>query len=116
MQADGLKARRHGDEEGAVLFPLPRELVARAEKHLGGDLILGLRPESIVKEGEQRGGRPDLRLRTQDRLWSSPRARTRLIISPWAASRRSPRVHPEDKAPVGSMYRFRVDFGAGETL
>jgi multiple sugar transport system ATP-binding protein len=107
VQADGLKLDVT-DEEGTVLFPLPRELVGRAEKHLGGELILGLRPESIVKEGEQRGGRQTFAFERRIDV-VEPTGPDTLIIFTLGGIEAIARVHPEDKAPVDSMYRFEVD-------
>ncbi|MCG6116193.1 MAG: hypothetical protein MEQ84_13465 [Mesorhizobium sp.] len=107
VQADGLKLDVT-DEEGTVLFPIPRELTARAEGFLDRELILGLRPESIVKEGEQRGGRQTFAFERRIDLVEPTGPHTQIIFTLGGIEAMA-RVHPEDKTPVDSMYRFEVD-------
>lgn len=107
VQQDGLKLKVT-DDEGVIFFPVPRGLEKATEPFLGREIILGLRPETIGREGTLRPGRQTFAFqRGIDVL--EPTGPDTLLVFTLGAIEAIARVHPEDSAAVDEMYRFEVD-------
>ncbi|SDA38564.1 ABC transporter ATP-binding protein [Mesorhizobium qingshengii] len=96
------------DRAGTVLFPIPKALEAAARPHLGGELILGLRPEVIVREGAHRPG-ADTFLFERAIDVVEPTGPDTLLVFTLGGIEAIGRVDPQDKVPVGTMFRFEVN-------
>lgn len=106
VEKDGLKLKVT-DEEGTIFFPVPSGFLDKARFHLGKELVLGLRPETIVREGTQRPGRETFAFqRSIDVV--EPTGPDTLLVFTLGGIEAIARVHPEDKASVNAVYRFEV--------
>ncbi len=96
------------DDNGAVRFPVPARLAAAAGPHLGREVQLGLRPETITRAGAQA---PRAGLFAFERAVDvvEPTGPDTMIVFTLGGMEAIARVRPEDRAPVGSLYRFEVD-------
>ncbi|WP_366654959.1 sn-glycerol-3-phosphate ABC transporter ATP-binding protein UgpC [Fodinicurvata sp. EGI_FJ10296] len=96
------------DDYGTVRFPLPATMEASAGSHVGRELVLGFRPEIVNREGTNRPG-SDPFVFEREITVVEPTGPDTLLIFPLGDIEAIARVHPQDKAPVGSRYRFEVD-------
>jgi len=96
------------DEEGTVLFPVPEPYAVAARGHIGRELYLGLRPETITREGTQR---PGTNVFAFERMIDvvEPTGPDTMLVFTLGGLEAIARVHPEDKAPVDTMFRFEVN-------
>jgi multiple sugar transport system ATP-binding protein len=96
------------DEEGTVLFPVPEPYAVAAKERIGRELYLGLRPETITREGTQR---PGTNVFAFERMIDvvEPTGPDTMLVFTLGGLEAIARVHPEDKAPVDTMYRFEVN-------
>ncbi|RWB73042.1 MAG: sn-glycerol-3-phosphate ABC transporter ATP-binding protein UgpC [Mesorhizobium sp.] len=98
------------DPAGAVHFPIPRNLHDAARPYLGRELILGLRPEAMVREGAHRPGSETFSFdRTIDVV--EPTGPDTLLVFTLGGIEAIGRVDPQDKISVGTKFRFDVDMG-----
>jgi hypothetical protein len=96
------------DAEGAVRFPVPEPLVGPAGRHLGGELFLGLRPETITRRGTQRPGTNVFAFeRAIDVV--EPTGPDTMLVFTLGGIEAIGRVHPEDKAPADTLFPFEVN-------
>ncbi|WP_159592397.1 ABC transporter ATP-binding protein [Chelativorans xinjiangense] len=96
------------DEEGTIHFPVPEALAGPARRYLGRELYLGLRPETIGREGTQRPCRATFAFERMIDV-VEPTGPDTLLVFTLGGIEAIARVHPEDKAPVDSKYRFEVN-------
>ncbi len=108
------KKKRHVvemiDGEGVILFPLPERLWKSAAAREDQEVFLGLRPETITRQGSQRPS-PDLFAfqRTIDVV--EPTGPDTMLVFTLGNIEAIARVHPEDREPSGTNYAFEVDMG-----
>ncbi|WEX10731.1 sn-glycerol-3-phosphate ABC transporter ATP-binding protein UgpC [Chelativorans sp. AA-79] len=107
IEKDGLQLEVT-DEEGVIHFPVPKALLGSAKAYVGRELYLGLRPETISREGTQRPGKAT---HAFERIIDvvEPTGPDTLLVFTLGGIEAIARVHPEDKAPVDAKYRFEVD-------
>ncbi|WP_163268930.1 ABC transporter ATP-binding protein [Chelativorans alearense] len=96
------------DEEGTIQFPVPVALAGSARAYLDRELYLGLRPETIGREGTQRPGRATFGFERMIDV-VEPTGPDTLLVFTLGGIEAIARVHPEDKAPVDTRYRFEVN-------
>lgn len=98
------------DDEGEIRFPIPEIYTEAARPHAGGKLVLGLRPETIGRAGTHRPGTLTFAFdRAIDVV--EPTGPDTLLVFTLAGTEAIARVHPDDKAPVDTLYSFEVDLG-----
>jgi len=98
------------DAEGVVRFPVPEPLVGPAGRHLGGELYLGLRPETITRRGTQRPGTNVFAFeRAIDVV--EPTGPDTMLVFTLGGIEAIGRVHPQDKAPADTLFPFEVNMG-----
>jgi multiple sugar transport system ATP-binding protein len=96
------------DAEGAIRFPVPEPLVGPAGRHLGGELFLGLRPETITRRGTQRPGTNVFAFeRAIDVV--EPTGPDTMLVFTLGGIEAIGRVHPDDKAPANTLFPFEVN-------
>ncbi|WP_297970301.1 ABC transporter ATP-binding protein [uncultured Amaricoccus sp.] len=96
------------DAEGAVRFPIPDPLAGPAGRHLGGELFIGLRPETITRQGTQRPGTNVFAFERAIDVVEPTGPDTMLVFS-LGGIEAIGRVHPEDKAPADTLFPFEVN-------
>ena len=96
------------DARGTVRFAVPAGSTASVGAHVGRHLKLGLRPEIITRQGTQR---PSEFLCTFKRPVDvvEPTGPDTMIVFDLGGVEMIARVHPEDRAPIGSLYSFEVN-------
>jgi len=105
---DGALAIEVADAAGTVSFPVPRSLLGAARPYLGSELILGLRPETVVRQGAHRPGTETFSFeRVIDVV--EPTGPDTLLVFSLGGAESVARVHPEDKPRVGAKYPFDVN-------
>lgn len=105
---NGRLAVEVSDEEGTIHFPLPERFAAAAEGRLGQPVVLGLRPETITRQGTQR---PSDDLFAFERAIDvvEPTGPDTMLVFTLGTIEAIARVHPEDRAPPGTPFPFEVD-------
>ena len=96
------------DEEGMVRFPVPEQLGPAVAAYEGKDINLGLRPETITRQGTQRPGK-DLFTFARAVDVVEPTGPDTMLVFTLGGIEAIARVHPEDQAPVGAAFTFEVD-------
>jgi multiple sugar transport system ATP-binding protein len=97
-----------GDEEGTVRFPVPSHLADAVAAYEGKDVELGLRPETITRQGTQKPGK-DLFAFERAVDVVEPTGPDTMLVFTLGGIEAIARVHPEDQAPVGTAFPFEVD-------
>ncbi|MGJ4910918.1 ABC transporter ATP-binding protein [Bradyrhizobium sp. HKCCYLS2033] len=107
VQGDGIWLEVE-DARGNVRLAVPPGASASIGTHVGRHLKLGLRPEIITRQGTQK---PSGLLCTFQRPVDvvEPTGPDTMIVFDLGGVEMIARVHPEDKAPVGSLYSFEVN-------
>jgi len=87
---------------------VPEPYAVAARGHIGRELYLGLRPETITREGTQR---PGTNVFAFERMIDvvEPTGPDTMLVFTLGGLEAIARVHPEDKAPVDTMFRFEVN-------
>ena len=96
------------DEEGMVRFPVPGHLADAVAAYEGKDVELGLRPETITRQGTQKPGK-DLFVFERAVDVVEPTGPDTMLVFTLGGIEAIARVHPEDQAPVGAAFSFEVD-------
>ncbi|MBX6321143.1 MAG: ABC transporter ATP-binding protein [Rhodospirillaceae bacterium] len=96
------------DAEGTVRFPLPARMAAAAASRPGREVLLGLRPETIARAGTRQPG-PSLFAFERAIDVVEPTGPDTMLVFTLGGIEAIARVRPEDRAPVGSLFRFEVD-------
>ena len=96
------------DARGNVRLAVPAGSTASVGAHVGRHLQLELRPEIITQQGTQR---PSEFLCTFQRPVDvvEPTGPDTMIVFDLGGVEMIARVHPEDRAPIGSLYSFEVN-------
>jgi len=96
------------DASGNVRLAVPAGSTASIGAHVGRHLKLGLRPEIITRQGTQK---PSEFLCTFKRPVDvvEPTGPDTMIVFDLGGVEMIARVHPEDRAPIGSLYSFEVN-------
>jgi multiple sugar transport system ATP-binding protein len=96
------------DGEGEIRFPIPETVAVAAREYLGRKLTLGIRPETIGRAGTHRPGTQTFAFeRVIDVV--EPTGPDTLLVFTLGGLEAIARVHPDDKAPVDTLYRFEID-------
>jgi multiple sugar transport system ATP-binding protein len=96
------------DAEGTILFPLPQKLYSAASSRVGKEIHIGLRPETITKQGTQRLS-PTIFAFERKVDVVEPTGPDTLLVFTLGTIEAIARVHPEDKPADGELYPFEVD-------
>ena len=96
------------DQEGTIRFPVPERLAGAAEGRVGKDVQLGLRPETITRQGMQE---PDQNLFRFERTVEvvEPTGPDTMLVFALGDIEAIARVRPEDRAEPGTRFAFEVD-------
>jgi len=105
---NGRLAVEVSDDEGTIHFPLPERFSAAAESRVGSPVVLGLRPETITRQGTQRPS-DDLFVFERAIDVVEPTGPDTMLVFTLGAIEAIARVNPEDRAPPGTAFPFEVD-------
>ena len=105
---NGRLAVEVSDDEGTIHFPLPERFSAAAESRVGSPVVLGLRPETITRQGTQRPS-DDLFVFERAIDVVEPTGPDTMLVLTLGAIEAIARVNPEDRAPPGTAFPFEVD-------
>jgi multiple sugar transport system ATP-binding protein len=98
------------DAEGTLNFPLPDRLSKSAASREDQEVTLGLRPETITREGTQRPS-PNLFSFQRKIDVVEPTGPDTMLVFTLGNIEAIARVHPEDRERAGTNYPFEVDMG-----
>jgi multiple sugar transport system ATP-binding protein len=96
------------DQQGTIRFPVPDHLAGAVESRVGKDVQLGLRPETITRQGMQE---PDRNLFRFERTVEvvEPTGPDTMLVFTLGDIEAIARVRPEDRAEPGTRFSFEVD-------
>jgi multiple sugar transport system ATP-binding protein len=96
------------DAEGLIRFPVPERLVATVAGLVGREVLIGLRPETITRQGTQ-PPTPELFSFERQVDVVEPTGPDTMLVFTLGGSEAIARVRPEDRAPPGTRYPFEVN-------
>jgi multiple sugar transport system ATP-binding protein len=98
------------DREGTIRFPVPEHLAGTVANRPGREVQLGLRPETITRQGMQQPGRNLFRFeRTVEVV--EPTGPDTMLVFTLGDIEAIARVRPEDRTEPGTRFPFEVDMG-----
>jgi multiple sugar transport system ATP-binding protein len=97
-----------GDPEGTIHFPVPKRYADAAQARLGREVVLGLRPETISRQGTQPRS-DDLFAFERAIDVVEPTGPDTMLVFTLGEIEAIARVRPEDRVPPGSPFPFEVD-------
>lgn len=97
-----------GGAAGILRFPIPEEWGGKVERFAGARVMLGLRPETITRQGVQAPARSLFAFERPVEV-VEPTGPDTMLVFDVAGSEMIARVRPEDSAPAGTLFPFEAN-------